>query len=81
MKYDVRFDEKVTVDLRLDEAIVLLAYLVRESGVADRRVLKGHTIIRRNFTACKLYCRNCSGLWFTLVPNASEGLRTRRERV
>jgi hypothetical protein len=30
MKYDVRFDEKVTVNLRLDEAIVLLAYLVRE---------------------------------------------------
>jgi hypothetical protein len=30
MKYDVRFDETVTINLQLDEAIVLLAYLVRE---------------------------------------------------
>jgi hypothetical protein len=29
MKNNERFDEKVTIDLRMDEAIVLLCYLSR----------------------------------------------------
>lgn len=36
-----RFDEKVTIDLRLDEAIVLLGYLTREVWGRGLSRLKG----------------------------------------
>jgi hypothetical protein len=58
MTNNERLDETVTIELRMDEAIVLLWYLSREALNRGSSHLEPYSTIQRRVTGYKLCFRN-----------------------